>query len=245
MASEQSSIERASQEIGHRLRLARTGAGMRLSTLAERTKLSEAFLSRLERGQVSSSIANLIQITEALGLGLHDLFKAPNAPAKTAVAVHHTDVSDMAEVKATGYRWRLLAGGAPRDLMELFHLILPRRERMQTMVSHAGQEYCYVMAGEILFYVGDQKHRLRAGEGIFLDSALPHRAENAGKGEAHILMMVSKAPHDPVAFDWWRPSAVSPSDADNAAALAGNATLPGGPPSAGGTARKGRAKRSK
>ncbi|MFB9263637.1 cupin domain-containing protein [Bradyrhizobium erythrophlei] len=235
MASELSPIERASQDIGRRLRLARTSAGMKLSTLAEKTKLSEAFLSRLERGQVSSSIANLIQITEVLGLGLHDLFAAQDTPAKTSVAVHHADTSDMAEIAATGYRWRHLAGGAPLDRMEMFHLILPRRERMQTMVSHPGQEYCYVMAGEVLFYVGEQEHRLRAGEGIFLDSALPHRAENAGKGEAHILMVVSKTPHDPVAFDWWRPPDVP----------ASRGTLPGRPHAPARTARHRRAKTSK
>jgi transcriptional regulator with XRE-family HTH domain len=241
MTSKLSPIERASQDIGHRLRQARTNAGMKLSTLAEKTRLSEAFLSRLERGQVSSSIANLIQITEVLGLGLHDLFAVQDRPAKTAVTVHHIDSSDMAEINATGYRWRHLAGGAPLDRMEVFHLVLPRRERMPTMVSHPGQEYCYVMAGDILFHVGEQEHRLRAGEGIFLDSELPHRAENAGKSEAHILMMVSKTPHDPVAFDWWRPPACSaPRGEPNAAA--GRAALPGRTHIAADTVRKRRTK---
>jgi transcriptional regulator with XRE-family HTH domain len=197
-------IESTSQEVGRRLRSARTGAGLTLSHLAERTNLSEGFLSKLERGQASSSIANLIQITEVLGLGLHELFAHRAAPARTAVAVHREAISAMTEVKSTGYQWRHLAGGAPLDRLEVFHLIFPRRERMKTMVSHPGQEHCYVLSGEILFYVGEAKHRLRAGEGIFIDSELPHRAENAGKGEAHVLMVVSKAAEGPLPLDWWR-----------------------------------------
>jgi transcriptional regulator with XRE-family HTH domain len=202
--SESIRIERAAQEMGRRLRMARTSAGLKLSELAERTNLSESFLSRVERGQVSSSIANLIVITDVLGLSLHDLF-AHSVPARTTVAVHRVDGSELSEVKATGYRWRLLAGGSPLDRMEAFHLILPRRERMPTMVSHAGQEHCYVLSGEITFYVGEEKHRLRAGEGIFIDSELPHRAENAGDGEAQILMIVSKSTDAAPLFDWWRP----------------------------------------
>jgi transcriptional regulator with XRE-family HTH domain len=204
--SELTRIERAAQEMGRRLRMARTAAGLKLSDLAERTNLSESFLSRVERGQVSSSIANLIVITDVLGLSLHELF-AHSVPARTTVAVHRVDHSELTELETTGYRWRLLAGGAPLDRMEAFHLVLPRRERMQTMVSHAGQEHCYVLSGEIFFYVGDAKHHLRAGEGIFIDSELPHRAENAGSGEAQILMVVSKTAESPQLFDWWRPPA--------------------------------------
>lgn len=197
-------IERAAQEMGRRLRMARTASGLTLSELAERTNLSESFLSRVERGQVSSSIANLIMITDALGLSLHELF-AHSAPARTTVAVHRIDDSELAEVETTGYRWRLLAGGAPLDRMEVFHLVLPRRERMPVMVSHAGQEHCYVLSGEVFFYVGEEKHRLRAGEGILIDSELPHRAESAGRGEAQMLMIVSKTAETSALFDWWRP----------------------------------------
>ncbi len=218
------SVERTSQEIGRRLRSARTGAGLKLSDLAERTKLSESFLSRLERGQASSSIANLIQITEVLGLGLHEIFAHRAAPARTAVAVHRADASEMTEVNTTGYRWRHLAGGAPMDRMEAFHLVFPRRERMPTMVSHAGQEHCYVLSGEIFFYVGEEKRRLRVGDGIFIDSELPHRAENAGKGEAHVLMVVSNAAENRMLFDWWRlPSNRSADRVDETAGRLGEA----------------------
>lgn len=201
--SETHKAETMSLEIGRRLRSARTAAGMKLSELAERTNLSVGFLSRLERGQSSTSIANFIQITEVFGLGLHELFSEHSAPARTDVTVHRA-TSEMDEMHSTGYRWRHLAGGAPLDRMEVFHLVFPRRERMRTMVSHPGQEHCYVLSGEILYFVGNAKHRLRAGDGIFIDSELPHRAENAGEEEAHVLMAVSKTVENPVSFDWWR-----------------------------------------
>jgi transcriptional regulator with XRE-family HTH domain len=197
-------VARATHEIGRRLRSARTGAGLTLAELTARSGLSEGFLSKLERGQASASISNLIQLTDALGLGLHELFTNAAAPARTTLAVHRAENDALEEVAATGYRWRHLGGGAPLDRMEVFHLVFPRENRMASTVSHAGQEHCYVLSGEVLFVVGETRHHLRAGDGIFIDSEQPHRAENAGAGEAHVLMTVAKPASAGAPPDWWR-----------------------------------------
>jgi uncharacterized cupin superfamily protein len=92
---------------------------------------------------------------------------------------------------------------------------------MDLMVSHPGQEYCYVLGGRIRFHVGAEIFELAAGEGIFLNSELPHRADNIGDDEARILMVVAKSPHLKSSqgkssdrnghFDWWRmPGAAAP-----------------------------------
>ncbi len=41
--------------------------------------------------------------------------------------------------------------------------------------SHVGEECGIVLAGEMIFWVGDDKVRLEAGDAIYLDSALPHQ----------------------------------------------------------------------
>ncbi len=196
-------IAKATLEIGRRLRSARQGAGLTLAETAAKAGVSEGFLSKLERGQTAASIANLIQLTEALGLGLHELFAADDAPARTRVVVHRGEAGKLEEVAATGYSWRHLGGGAPLDRMEVFHLVFPREHGVQTMVSHPGQEHCYVLSGEIVFHVGDAQHRLKAGDGIFIDSQLPHRAENAGRTKAHVLMSVAKPTEASETPDWW------------------------------------------
>src|SRR5471032_572511 len=95
-------IARTTRDIGHRLRAARTGAGLTLADVAQRAGVSQGFLSKLERGQATASIANLIQLTDVLGLGLHELFATDGAPAKTRVAVHRAQHEAFAEVAATG-----------------------------------------------------------------------------------------------------------------------------------------------
>ncbi len=76
-------IARATREIGRRLRAARLGAGLVLAEVAAKAGVSEGFLSKLERGQVAASIANLIQLAEALGLGGADVTGAELAGSLT------------------------------------------------------------------------------------------------------------------------------------------------------------------
>ena len=196
-------IDLVTQQIGRRLRSARSSAGLTLTNLAGRTELSEGFISRLERGLASASIANLVRLADVLGLGLNELFDSPAAPARTAAAVHRR-ADRPEEVSSAGYRWRHLAGGAPLDRLEVFHLVFPRREVMPILVAHPGQEHCYVLSGEILFHVGDRQHRLRVGDGILIDSSQPHRAENAGDGEAHVLMTIAPDGEAKAPVEWWQ-----------------------------------------
>lgn len=203
-------IARATQEIGRRLRAARTNGGLTLAEVAERSGLSQGFLSKLERGQAAASIANLIQLADVLGLGLLELFAGHAARARTRVSVHRGLSEALREVRATGYRWRHLGGGAPFDRMEVFHLVFPRQTGLTSMVSHPGQEHCYVLSGEVVFFVGDAQYRLKAGDGIFIDSEQPHRAENAGRGQAHVLMSVTKSGEGGEPPEWWRLASSKP-----------------------------------
>ena len=193
--------------LGGRIRALREVRGMKLKQLADATGLSDAFVSRLERGQVSSSVANLIQIAQALDIGVSELFADPLARLRSDITVHrHGDGGEDRSIPSTGYRWRLFAGGMPNDDLEVFHLLFPRKNRMDLMVSHPGQEYCYVLSGRIRFHVGAEIFELAAGEGIFLNSELPHRADNIGDDEARILMVVAKSSQARSSehFDWWR-----------------------------------------
>lgn len=197
-------VEQTARDIGRRLRSARLGAGLTLADVANRAGVSEGFLSKLERGHSNASIANLLQLTDVVGLGLDELFGGGATPARTRVAIHRGQAPEFQEVAATGYLWRSLGGGAPLDRLEVFHLVFPAKARMEAMVSHPGQEHCYVLSGDVRFFVGEERHRLKAGDAIFIDSQQPHRAENAGRGKAHMLMAVTKSTETAEAPDWWR-----------------------------------------
>jgi len=101
------------------------------------------------------------------------------------------------------YALESYAGGAPLDRLDDVHLVFPRAKGMPATVSHPGQEHCYVLSGEVLFHVDGVAHRLKPGDGILIDSQLPHRAENAGRGQAHVLMTVARPAESSDVPDWW------------------------------------------
>ena len=191
--------------LGARIRTIRKERGIKLNELAEKSELSSAFLSRLERGQVSSSVANLIQIAQVLGVAVAELFDGASSASRSEPTVHTVEepLADQ-NVGTTGYRWRLLAGGMPNDDLEIFHLVFPRKNRMGVLVSHPGQEYCYVLTGKVRFIVGTKAFELGPGEGILANSETPHRAENIGRNEAQVLMIVTKSQPHAEHFDWWK-----------------------------------------
>jgi transcriptional regulator with XRE-family HTH domain len=73
-------VPQAEARIGEVLRQLRERQGLSLRTLAGRAGFSASFLSQLENGQVSPSIASLDRIAAELGVTLHFTEYLVNAP---------------------------------------------------------------------------------------------------------------------------------------------------------------------
>jgi transcriptional regulator with XRE-family HTH domain len=195
-----------SERIGERIRARRQDRGLTLQVLSAETGLSQAFLSRLERGQVSASVANLLQIAGALALPMHELFADPdgNGAAAMPYAVSRAaDAGEARRVPSTGYFWEPLAAARAGGRLEALLLTFPRQAEAETLVAHEGEELCFVLEGHIRFRIGGETVRLGPGDSIHLDSRVPHNAENDGAQPARVLM-VTAAPHRGAeTFDWW------------------------------------------
>src|SRR5437588_12571268 len=71
-------------DVGERLQALRRYRRCTLRVVAERAGLSESFLSQVERGRASASIASLRRIADGLGISISDLFQ-PEGPPGTSV----------------------------------------------------------------------------------------------------------------------------------------------------------------
>ena len=72
------------KELGQRIRAERTARKMTQEELADRSELSKGFISQLERGEKSLTIASLEKIVEGLGISFSDLFENLQPPTKPA-----------------------------------------------------------------------------------------------------------------------------------------------------------------
>ena len=67
-------------DVGERLQALRRFRRCTLREIAQRSGLSESFLSQVERGRSSASIASLRRIANALGVSMADLFEPNDLP---------------------------------------------------------------------------------------------------------------------------------------------------------------------
>ena len=58
-------------------------------------------------------------------------------------------------------------------------------------VCHDGDEFGFVLHGQVECAVGDDVYLLEQGDSIYFDARRPHRTRNAAAGEAAYLLVVS------------------------------------------------------
>jgi transcriptional regulator with XRE-family HTH domain len=204
------------QTVAARLREARRAQRLTLRALAEKTGLSEPFLSKLERGRVSTSIANLILISRTVGIELGQLFQ--DAAAGTTASQHYALVRagerrTPQAVPATGYTYQPMAVGWPGQRMDAFVLTFPVRNRADVLTAHEGEELSFVLQGEILFQLGEEKIPLRAGDCLYFNAEIPHMGKNVGRVDAKVLMVAAPGRGPGREFGWWKAPAPAPAAA--------------------------------
>src|ERR1700757_3728296 len=75
-------------DVGERPPAIRRSRRCTLRTVADRSGLSESFLSQVERGRSSASIASLRRIADALGGSMADLFAPDGVPGPKVIRKH-------------------------------------------------------------------------------------------------------------------------------------------------------------
>jgi transcriptional regulator with XRE-family HTH domain len=182
------------RQLGMRIRAARQLRKLTLQQVGADTALSAAYLSRIERGETATSIANLIVLATRLDVPLRDLFEDTN---EAYVPKYYT-VSRKAEREATsqmaanGYDYHWLSGDLTEPRLSAFFLEFPVTSDVDiNLLSHEGEEVLYMLEGRIEFQIGSDKIVLEAGDCMHLVGEKPHMGRNIGKKPARMLMVVT------------------------------------------------------
>lgn len=184
-------------QIGSRIRESRRARHITLQVLSVETSLSTGFLSKLERGEASASIANLISISKYLGLSLQDLFQAGTGEIPAVpdyVLSKAKERNDSPPLPAVGYTFHRSCGDLPDQQLAAFELEFPaNQENQPVLVAHEGEEVLYMLEGKLEFQIGDATLVLERGDCVHFDCEKPHMGRNIGNKTARLLMVVSSA----------------------------------------------------
>jgi len=168
--------------IGGRVRQGRSGRGWTLDQLAGRSGVSRRMLVSIEQGSANPSIATLLRISDALGIGLPALVDM-DRPSRLRVT--RAGAAPVLWRGALGGRAALVAGTEPPDVTELWDWTLGPGESHSSEAHAAGtRELLPVLDGRLELKVGPHAEVLAAGDSASFAGDLAHEYVNAGSAQA-------------------------------------------------------------
>ena len=175
--------------VGARIRARRLDRRMRLQQLAERTGLSIGFISQIERGISSPSLAALTHLADALDVSLAQLFDAPRAAAAPGEIVVRTGTRGKLTAWRSGIYKQLLTADTPSRFSFYLMTMEPASGSGSELYAHDGEEAGLVMQGKLRLSVEDRTWTLARGDSFHFSSERPHRFENASRGKTVVAML--------------------------------------------------------
>jgi transcriptional regulator with XRE-family HTH domain len=178
--------------LGERIRKAREMRDLTLEDISSRTGIDVIALKHIESSEMAPPLGQLIKLGKALDMKM-GYFISPGVD-KPMTVVHKGQgqaVARYGEKKSQqyGYSYESLAPEKANRMMEPFIVTLLPTDA-EEFSAHDGQEFLFVLEGEMKVQVGDQVEFLKPGDAIYYDSSQPHLVKSATKTRARILAVL-------------------------------------------------------
>jgi transcriptional regulator with XRE-family HTH domain len=176
--------------VGEHVRRARLQRGMTLRTLARQAGFSPSFMSQVENGQVSPSIASMEKIASAVGLTLGEFFAAVTGGEGGLIV-------RLADRQSLSSQWsdaEIEVLSAPRARLDALLITLrPGGRSGKHPYAHSSEEFAVVVQGEVRLTLGPDEHRLRRGDAATILAGELRLWRNFPRAPARILIVSSAA----------------------------------------------------
>jgi transcriptional regulator with XRE-family HTH domain len=175
-------------DVGERLRALRQARRATLRAIAARSGLSESFLSQVERGRSSASIASLRRIADALGVSMADLFGPDGVPGPRVLRRNERPALSFGILGR-----KLLLTPRPLHHLEVFagELEVGGSTGEQPYAHGDSEELFVVLSGTVQLELGGEVFELERGDSIDYRSSIPHRISNVGQELAEVMWIIS------------------------------------------------------
>lgn len=178
------------RRLGARLKAARLRQGWTLEGLAERTGVSRAMISRIERGESSPTAALLVRLGSGLGLTLSALLEEGGEAGPLAKRADQPAWRDP----ASGYLRRNVSPRGTGSAFEIVEVELPAGAHVRlesAATAPALDQQIWMLAGALEVTVEGRAHHLSEGDCLqmHLRGAISYR--NAGPAPARYAVILA------------------------------------------------------
>ena len=181
--------------VGSKIKGIRESKNISIEEISERSGLSTDQITSIENDQYLPSLGPLIKIARALGVRLGTFLDDNDELGPVVCRAEERNSSISFSNGATDARkhmeYHSLAKQKAGRHMEPFIIdIQPSEEKNFKLSAHEGEEFIYVMEGEVEIEYGKEKYNLKVGDSIFYDSIVEHHVHGATGKSARILAVV-------------------------------------------------------
>jgi transcriptional regulator with XRE-family HTH domain len=158
------------------LRELRKREGLNISDVSDRSGVSTAVISKLERNQTKAEIDTIYKLGRVFGMNASELLALAESRSaqKKSETKHDSDGFNFREIRYDNVRALYATAKAGSSVSR------PR-------IHHDDYEMCWVLKGKLAFYLPHEKHELNAGDSIQFDALQEHSYEALEDVEIIIL----------------------------------------------------------
>lgn len=174
--------------LGEQIKRLRHSCNLTQGELADRCELTKGYISQIENDLTSPSIATLVDILSALGTNIKDFFS--NSEEEEKIVFKEEEFIEKTDGEIVT-NW--LIPNSQKNMMEPIRINLAPGGKTQLDFAHEGEEFGYVLTGEICLCLGNKKYVCKKGNSFYYTADKPHYIVNLKKSEA-VFIWVSTPP---------------------------------------------------
>ncbi len=175
--------------IADRVREMRDILEIEVSEMAEKIGVSEEQYLQYENAEDDIPVGKLYLMASEFGVDPTVLLSGQTPRMEDYTVVRGGN--GVTVERYAGYRFTSLAFNFKnRDMEPMIVSLLPSDEQPE-LVTHAGQEFNYVLEGKVAVTIGKKTHILEAGDSVYFNPALPH-GQHAVDAPAKFLTVINE-----------------------------------------------------
>jgi transcriptional regulator with XRE-family HTH domain len=175
-------------DIGQRIKSHRRSNHLTLKQLAEKVGCTDAYLSQIENGRVSPSIASLKRIASALQSKITDFFVEGQDDDPVVLKQDQRITLSLdrwnAEIQS-------LVVNPKNKRMHPFYTTIQPGGGSHGLYSHVGEEFGIVIRGELEIDLDGTLHLVKENESFYYNSSQPHSWTNPGNIDTVVVWVIS------------------------------------------------------
>jgi transcriptional regulator with XRE-family HTH domain len=159
-------------KIGDRIRSMRLNQKRTLQEIADACELSRSMISKIENNRTVPSVAALVKVAKALGTNISNLLEHDGF--LNAIITTKQKAEENLTSTDKGYLIYPYGSEYHEKKMQPFLFVARKGEVKQHELSHEGEEFIYVISGQMKMQVGEVEYLLKTGDSLYFNTVQKH-----------------------------------------------------------------------